>query len=122
MVKKLFLLCLLPILCLSFSGCQNKEEGQTATMPPGITHAEGGIESTEPPIVTGRVVSVDDNKIVLKVQGVDWELLLNDQTKWEKQRFAELEMPVLKGSFMRIFYEEKDDKRTATKLEHLKVN
>lgn len=122
MIKKLFLLCLLPILCLSFSGCQNKEEGPTATMPPGITHTEGGIESTEPPIVTGRVVSVDDNKIVLKVQGVDWELLLNDQTKWEKQRFAELEMPVLKGSFMRIFYEERDDKRTATKLEHLKVN
>ena len=122
MDKKIISIFLLLVLCLSFVGCQGRDSGPTATLAPGIKDAAGGIESTNPPIVTGRVVAVDDDKIVLKVQGVEWELLLNDHTKWEKQRFAELEMPVLKGSFMRIYYEEGNGKRTATKLEHMKAN
>lgn len=122
MAKKIVSMFLLFIFCISFSGCQKEETGPNATLAPGIQRTEGEIESTNPPIVTGRVEQVDDEKIVLKVQGVEWELLLNDHTKWEKQRFAELEMPVLKGSFMRIYYEENQGKRTATKLEHMKVN
>ncbi|MBQ4517041.1 MAG: hypothetical protein II997_00470 [Clostridia bacterium] len=123
MGKKIISMLLLLIFCIAFSGCGGDQSSEpSATLAPGIQHPEGEIESRNPPIVTGRVIRVDDEKIVLSVQNVEWELLLNDHTKWEKQRFAELEMPVLKGSFMRIYYEEIEGNRTATKLEHVKAN
>ncbi|MBE7036235.1 MAG: hypothetical protein E7403_02960 [Ruminococcaceae bacterium] len=123
MGKKLISMMLLLIFCIALPGCSEKKEPEPeATLAPGITRPEGGIESTDPPIVTGQVTEVKDDKIILNVQNVEWELLLNDHTQWEKQRFAELEMPIIKGSFLRVYYEEADGKRTATKLEHLKVN
>lgn len=124
MHKKVLSMLLLPLLMFALSACggQKKAEAE-ATLPPGITNPEGGVTSTDPKAVEGRVTKITDNAITLKVQGVEWNLALTEHTKWEAERFAELEMPIVKGSFLLVYYEETEDgNRQATKLEHLSVN
>ncbi len=122
MNKRFFLVLMLLVCALSFSACGELFE-PTATLAPTVTRTEGGIVSTRPPAVEGRVSRIKDDTIFLKVEGVEWELVLNEQTKWEMERFAELDMPISKGSMLIVYYREQaDGVRVATKLEHVKSN
>ena len=120
--KKLFLGLLLLFAFLS-SACGNQSSLPEATLSPDITNPAGGVFLTDKKAVEGRVTKINDKEIVLKVQGVEWKLALTEHTKWEAERFAELDKPILKGSMMLVYYEETEDGvMQATKLEHLRAN
>lgn len=122
-MNKKFCMGVLCILLIFLTACGGQNSEPEATIPPGISNVDGGVVSTNPKAVEGRVVSVTDDEIVLKVQGVDWKLALNEHTQWEKKRYDELDKPIQKGSFMLIYYEETEEgKRQATKLEFLHMN
>ncbi|MBE7048191.1 MAG: hypothetical protein E7393_02315 [Ruminococcaceae bacterium] len=92
-------------------------------IPKGISNPDGGIMSTDPPAVAGRVVSISDDEIVLMVEKVKWEMELSDAAQKEVARYKELKMPIKKGGFVIAYYEnESDGEREVTRLEHLKVN
>ncbi len=120
--KNLFILMLL-LFVLLFSACGNQSSLPEATLSPDITNPAGGVFLTDKTAVEGRVTKINDKEIVLKVQGVEWELALTEHTKWEVERFAEVDMPIVTGSMMLVYYEETEDGvLQATKLEHLRTN
>ena len=105
-----------------FSGC-TKEAEPEASIPPGITKPEGRIVSTDPKAIEGRVTKLTDKKIWVSVQGVDWELTLNEDTKAAIKKLAEHDIIIEKGTFVVVYYDvDEKDKRTATRIERLRVN
>ncbi len=119
MTKSIVLLLLTLMMLLPVSGCIPRK----ASLPPGVTNPEGGVISMNPPAVEGRVTKLTEDHIYLMVQGVEWKLELDDKTEWEIKRYKELDMPVMVGSFLMVYYEEDEDgEREATRIEHVTVN
>jgi len=120
-MTKSVILLLLTLMLLPMCGCM--QSAPEATLPPGITKPEGSVISMNPPVVEGRVTKLTDDHIFLSVQGVEWKLELDDKAEWEIKRYKELDMPVLVGSFVMIYYEEDEDgEREATRIEHVEMN
>lgn len=109
--------------CLSlFTGCGEKTEPE-AYVPPGITKPEGRIVSSDPKAIEGRVTKLTDKKIWVSVQGVDWELNMNDDAQFMIKKLAEHDIIIEKGSFVVVYYDiEEDGSRTATRIERLRAN
>ena len=123
MNKKNLFIGMLLLFVLLLSACGNLSSLPEATLSPDITNPAGGVLLTDKKAVEGRVTKINDKEIVLKVQGVEWELALTEHTKWEAERFAEVDMPIVTGSMMLVYYEETEDGvLQATKLEHLRAN
>ncbi|MGN1058837.1 MAG: hypothetical protein ACI4QW_00270 [Clostridia bacterium] len=112
--------CCLCVLQLAACGTASEPE---ATIPPGITNPDGGVVSTNPNMLEGRVVKLSKNSITLMVQKVEWKMSLSEKAQAEVARFAELDMPIKEGGFVIAYYENKEDGgREVTRLEHLNAN
>ncbi len=118
------LACFLLLVSLAslFGGCTDKTEPE-ASIPPGITKPEGRIVSTDPKAIEGRVTKLTDKKIWVSVQGVDWELTLNEDARFAIKKLAEHDIVIEKGTFVVVYYDvDEKDNRTATRIERLRVN
>lgn len=121
MNKIVLFLCALA-LCLPLGGCGGGM-GAEATLPPGITKPEGGIVSTNPKIVEGRITRLTEDEISLSVQGVEWRMELADEAQAMLARYKELEVDIRKGTFVMAYYEEDDDgERDVTRIERVEMN
>ena len=123
-MSKKFLACFLLTISLAtlLGGC-SENPAPEASIPPGITKPEGRIVSTNPKAIEGRVTKLTDKKIWVSVQGVDWELTLNEDTKNSIKKLAEHDIIIEKGTFVVVYYDvDEKDKRTATRIERLRVN
>ncbi len=125
MFKKLFALCALLALCgTCFTGCKlNVEPSPTPTVPPGISKPEGRVVSMEPPTIEGRITKLTENKVWVMVQGVEWELVLNERAQFTIKKLAEYGTIIEKDSFVIVVYDiGEDGTRTANRIELLHVN
>ncbi|MBE7022387.1 MAG: hypothetical protein E7414_04145 [Ruminococcaceae bacterium] len=121
MNKIMMFICVLG-LCLPLGGCRGSM-GAEATLPPGITKPEGGIVSTNPKIVEGRITRLTDDEISLNVQGVTWNMELSDEAQGMLARYKELKVDIRKGTFVMAYYEEENDgEREVTRIERVEMN
>lgn len=129
MIKKIitiFLILLLSACCVGAGfwilGAGNIAGETEDTIPPGITKTEGRIISTNPKIIEGRITKLTDEKMYISIQGVEWELVLDETGRKTVQRLNELGVKIVKGTFVTIHYKEEDGKRIATKIMRLESN
>lgn len=115
-------LCLMSAMALSGCKLQVAKEPE-ATLPPGLTKTEGRIVSTDPKIVEGRVTKLTDKAMCITVQGVEWELLLSEESKFILQKFEENGDAIVTGTYVMIYYEENENgQRVAGKINRVIVN
>lgn len=109
------------ILCfILLTGCN---ANFTPEVPEGITNPDGGIMSTNPPIVEGWIVKISKDKITIMVDKVEWDMKLDEQVQKNVKRFAELDMPMKRGGYVLAQYELLEDgTRLVNRLEHLNAN
>ena len=120
-MNKLVVLVLVCLLCLS--GCTVTKVVPEATLQPGISKPEGGIVSTDPKIVEGRIKKLTKDSMTLSVQSVDWELALTEQAAWEIEKLNEKGVEIVVGTFVMAYYEELEDgTRQATRVERVRMN
>ncbi len=126
MNRKLLSFIMLALLSISlFAGCGNTPDSAEpeATLPPGISKPEGSVVSTDPPIVEGRITKLTKDEIHLSVQNVEWVLMQGERVKLTLEKFAEKDIEVRTGTFVRLYYEQNDaGERVATQLERVTVN
>ncbi len=129
MIKKIitiFLILLLSACCVGAGfwilGTSSTADETVAPIPPGITKPEGRIVSANPKIVEGRITKLTDKKMCISVQGVEWELVLDDTGRKTVQRLNEVGVEIVKGTFVTIHYKEENGKRIATKIMRLEAN
>lgn len=129
MIKKvitIFLILLLSACCVVggfwILGTDNTADEAEAPIPPGITKPEGRVISASPKIVEGRITKLTDKKMCISVQGVEWELILDETGCTTIQRLNELGVEIVKGTFVTVHYKEENGTRTATKIMRLESN
>ncbi len=123
-MNKLITVLLLSLALGLLSGCGNAPDTEPeATLPPGITKPEGAVISTDPKIVTGRITKLTDKTMCLSVQNVEWELVLGEEALFTLEKFAEHNVEVRKGTFVKVYYEENESgKREAGRIERVTAN
>ncbi len=125
MFKKVLSIAFCLTLCVAiFSGCGEKATPTpTASVPPGITKPEGRILTLDPPIIEGRVTKLTEKKIWVMIQGVEWELNLNDEAKDAIKKLAKNDIVIEKDTFVVVYYNnEENGSKTATGIERLRSN
>ncbi|MBE7010928.1 MAG: hypothetical protein E7418_05505 [Ruminococcaceae bacterium] len=117
-------LCLVILLCLPvLAGCALQIEEPMATLAPGITKPEGGIVSTNPKVVEGRILKLEKDEITLEVQGVKWNMDLTEEAQKMLKRYDELGIEIRKGTFVMAYYREDLDRdREVTRIERVESN
>ncbi len=124
-MNKIITLILLFLLSLSvLAGCGSPADSEPeATLPPGISKPEGAVISTDPKIVTGRITKLTDKAMYLSVQKVEWELELGEEALFTLEKFAENNIEIRKGTFVKVYYEENEaGKRVAGRIERVTAN
>ena len=123
MNKMIHFLLVLSLSALFLSGCHLPFGGAEATLPPSITRPEGGIISTNPKIVEGRIKKISGDKVTLTVDGVDWNMELSDAAEAMVTTLNKAGVEVQKGTFVMAYYEEDDDgEREVTRIEVVQSN
>ena len=120
-MSKLLSVCLAFLLCFTcLAGC-NAEF--TPEVPEGISNPEGGVVSAKPPMVEGWIVKISKDKVTLMVDGVEWDMKLDEQVQKNVKRFKEIDMPMKRGGYVLAQYELLEDgTRLVNRLEHLNMN
>ena len=126
-MKKIFLMTAICIMCF-LSGCSNSDysttpAGPTATVPPGITKPKGAMYDSNPPMMEGIVTSLTKDKIIISVEGKNWDFYLSDRAKEELGIYKEkFETPIVPGSFIQIKYEKLANGLTANNISFVTAN
>ncbi len=122
MTKKILCALLLSAMMLGSTACAGGGDPE-ASIPPGITHPEGGVVSTNPMGIQGRVTKLKKDKMEVKVQGVTWKFELPEQIQKDIIRLAEFDIVIEEGTFVVVYYEENENgKRVVTRIERLEAN
>ncbi len=122
-MNKLLTVILISLTLFLCSGCGAPADTEPeATLPPGITKPEGSVLSTDPKIVCGRITKLTDKVMCISVQNVEWELTLGEEALYTLEKFAEYNIEVRKGTFVKVYYEEESGKRIAGRIERVTAN
>lgn len=121
MNKKLAAALLLLFLCIMpLAGCGGTQEEEP--IPDTITNPDGGVVSTDPKAVEGRIEELKKDSMVLIVEKVKWKLSLSEQVQKDIVTLNEKGVTIQKGSFVVAYYEEENGKRQVTRIEKLRAN
>ncbi len=122
MNKKIIAVCMLLLLCiLPLSACGGTQE-EEEPIPETITNPEGGVVSTDPKAVEGRIEELKKDSMVLVVENVKWKLSLSEQVQKDIVTLNEKGVTIKKGSFVVAYYDEENGKRQVTRIEKLRAN
>lgn len=124
MNKKLISVCMLLFLCIgSLAACGGKQTAEEEEpIPETITNPDGGVVSTDPWMVEGRIKELKQENMTLLVEGVEWKLTLPEQIQKDIATLNEKGVTIKNGSFVLVYYEEEDGKRQVTRIEKLRAN
>ncbi len=123
MHKKLIAIAMLLFLCFtSLAACGGGETIEEESIPETITNPDGGVVSTDPWAVEGRIKELKQDTMILMVENVEWKLELSEQIQKDIVTLNEKGVTIQNGSFVLVYYEEEDGKRQVTRIEKLRAN